>query len=135
MGYICLWFTSDTLPDTQQNRGIKCDSGNSWCWKWKLWKQWCSTICCDCLSKYFIMSKDFDKVEKILNGSLDSIPSPSVKIQIMGRKVCLRWKGKTLLGIVNKLLKTKSWYHPAMLCLITSSKHTVVCILVRIQPF
>ena len=32
----------------------------------------------------------FSKVEKILKGSLDSIPSPSpsVKIQIMGGKVC-----------------------------------------------
>ena len=51
-----------------------------------------------------------NKVEKILRGSLDLIPSPSpsVKIQIMGGKVCLRCKGKTLLGIVNKLLKTKS---------------------------
>ena len=29
------------------------------------------------------------KVEKILKGSLDWIPSPSVKIQIMGGKVCL----------------------------------------------
>ena len=50
------------------------------------------------------------KVEKILKGSLDSIPSPSplVKIQIMGGKICLRCKGKTLLGVVNKLLKTKS---------------------------
>ena len=48
------------------------------------------------------------KVEKILKGSLDSIPSPPVKIQIMGGKVCLRRKGKTLLGIINKLLKTKS---------------------------
>ena len=48
------------------------------------------------------------KVEKILKGSLDSIPSPSVKIQIMGRKVCLRCKGKTLLGFVNEHLKTKS---------------------------
>ena len=49
-------------------------------------------------------------VEKILKGSLDLIlsPSPSVKIQIMGGKVCLRCKGKTLLGIVNKLLKTNS---------------------------
>ena len=49
------------------------------------------------------------KVEKILKGSLDSIPSslPSVKIQIMAGKVFLRCKGKTLLGIVNKLLKTK----------------------------
>ena len=50
------------------------------------------------------------KVEKILKGSLDSIssPSPSVKLQIMGWKVCFRCKGKTLLGIVNKLLVTKS---------------------------
>ena len=50
------------------------------------------------------------KVKKILKGSLDSIssPSPSVKIQIMGRKVCFRCKGKTLLGVVNKLLKSKS---------------------------
>ena len=32
------------------------------------------------------------KIEKILKGSLDSIPSPSpsMKIQIMGRKVCFR---------------------------------------------
>ena len=35
------------------------------------------------------------------------ISSPSVKIQIMGGKVCSRCKGKTLLGIVNKLFKTK----------------------------
>ena len=50
------------------------------------------------------------KVEKILKGSLDSIPPPSlsVKIQIMGGKVCVRCKGKTLQGIVNKLLKTKN---------------------------
>ena len=50
------------------------------------------------------------EVEKILKGSLDSIPSPSpsVKIQIMGGKVCLMCKAKKLLGIVNKLLKTKS---------------------------
>ena len=49
------------------------------------------------------------KVENILKGSLDPIllPSPSVKIQIMDGKVCLRCKGKTLLGIVNKLLKKK----------------------------
>ena len=45
------------------------------------------------------------KVEKILKGTLDLIPSPSpsVKIQIMGGKVCLSCKAKTLLGIVNKL--------------------------------
>ena len=47
------------------------------------------------------------KVERILKGSLDSIPSPSpsVKIQIKCGKVFLRCKGKTLLGVVNKLLK------------------------------
>ena len=38
------------------------------------------------------------KVEKILKGSLDSIPSPSLKIQIMGGKVY--W-------LFNKILKTK----------------------------
>jgi hypothetical protein len=42
------------------------------------------------------------KVENILKGSLDLIPPPSVKIQIMGGKACLRCKGKTLLGVVNK---------------------------------
>jgi len=49
------------------------------------------------------------KVEKILKGSLDSIPSPSssLKIQIMGGKVCLMCKGKPLLGVVNTLLKAK----------------------------
>ena len=50
----------------------------------------------------------FIKVEKILKGSLDLIPSPSAKIQIMGGKVCLRCEGKILLGVVNKLMKTKS---------------------------
>ena len=45
------------------------------------------------------------KVIKILKDSLDSIPSPSpsVKIQTIGGKVCFRCKGKILLGIVNKL--------------------------------
>ena len=53
---------------------------------------------------------DHGKVEKFLKGSLDSIQSPStsVKIQIVGEKVCLRWKGKILPGVVNKVLKTKS---------------------------
>ena len=50
------------------------------------------------------------KVEKNLKGILDSIlsPSPSVEIQVIGGKVCLRCKGKTLLGVVNKHLKAKS---------------------------
>ena len=52
------------------------------------------------------------KVEKILKGSLDLIPSPSPsgKIQIMGGKVCLTCKGKTLLGIVNKLFAFKIFF-------------------------
>ena len=49
------------------------------------------------------------KVENILKDSLYSIPSPlpSVKIQNMGGKVCLRCKGKTLLGIVNNFWEQK----------------------------
>ena len=45
------------------------------------------------------------KVKKILEDSLDSIssPLPSVKMQNIGGKVCLRCKGKTLLDLVNKL--------------------------------
>ena len=60
-------------------------------------------------AEWTFLVKNCYKVEKILKGSLDSIPSPSpsMKIQIMGGKVCLRCKGKTLLGIVNKLLKAK----------------------------
>ena len=54
----------------------------------------------------------WSKVEQILKDNLDFTPSPSpspsVKIQIMGEKFCLSWKGKTLLGVVNKLLKTKT---------------------------
>ena len=56
------------------------------------------------------------KVEKILKGNLDSIWSPSVKIQIMGGKDCLRCKGKTLLGIVNTLLKTKRFVDITQQC-------------------
>ena len=47
------------------------------------------------------------KVEKILKGSLDSIRSPPVKIQIMGRKVCLRCNRKTLLGMSTNFWKQK----------------------------
>ena len=65
------------------------------------------------------------KVEKILKDSMDWISSPSVKIQIMCGKVCLRCKSKTLLGVVNKFWKQKvCWHHPAMFCLITSSKRS-----------
>ena len=59
-----------------------------------------------------------NKVEKILKGSLDSIPSPSpsVKNQIMGGKVYLRCKGKALLGVVYKLLKTKMFVDITQQC-------------------
>ena len=62
------------------------------------------------LSKPSDKGNDIGKVEKILKGSLVSIPSPSPsgKIQIMGGKVCLRYKGKTLLDVVNKLFVFKS---------------------------
>ena len=44
----------------------------------------------------YFCSHNVVKVEKILKGCLDSIPSPSpsAKIQIMGGKVCLRCTAK-----------------------------------------
>jgi hypothetical protein len=48
-----------------------------------------------------------DKVENILECSQDSIPSPSVKIQNMGGKVCLKCKGITLLSVVNNVWKKR----------------------------
>jgi hypothetical protein len=64
-------------------------------------------------------SMNLCKVEKILKGSPHWIPlhSSSVKIQIIGRKVFLRCKGKTLLVIINKLSKTK--------CLLTSPSNVL----------
>ena len=47
------------------------------------------------------------KVGKILKGSLDLTSSPSVTIHVKGGKVCLRRKGKTLLGVVNNHLNTE----------------------------
>ena len=63
------------------------------------------------------------KVENTLKGSLDSIPSPStsLKIRIMGGKVCLRCKRQNIAWHCQQTLKTKI-HHPAMFCLITSSK-------------
>ena len=51
-------------------------------------------------NKYILRVRD--KVEQIWEDSMDSIPSASVKIQIIGGKVYL---GKTLMGVVNKLSK------------------------------
>ena len=67
------------------------------------------------------------KVENVLKGSLDSIPSPSPseKIQITGGKVYLRCKGKTLLGRrCQQSFESKKfcWHHPAVFCLIALSK-------------
>ena len=60
------------------------------------WQRWVSNaVIGTCLWQ---SRKDF-KGSQVLIPS----PSPSVKIQIMGGKVCLRCKGKTLLGDVNKL--------------------------------
>ena len=87
------------------------------------------------------------KVEKILKGNLDSIPSPSMKIQIMSVKICLRSKGKHCWVLSTNFWKQKvCWHHPAMFCLITSSKlspNSVQCsgdniwigISSKIQPF
>ena len=67
-------------------------------------RRWCSMAAVNKNKNWLIQSRIF------LKGSLDSLPSPSlsVKIQIMGGKVCLRCKGETLLGDVNKLFVFKS---------------------------
>ena len=66
-----------------------------------------------------LYSKVLCKAETILKSILNlfSSPSPSLIIQIMDGKVCLRCEGKALLGVVNKLLKKRSLF-----CLYTSSK-------------
>ena len=66
------------------------------------------------MRKSFRQGWNFFKVEKILKGSLDSIPSPSVKIQIMGRKVCLRCKGKHCWAFLTNVWKQNVCrHHPA----------------------
>ena len=57
---------------------------------------------------YVLTISTWLKIENIFEGTLNSISSPSVKIQIIGRKVCMRCKGKTLLVIVNEFTKRKS---------------------------
>jgi hypothetical protein len=55
---------------------------------------------CPVFVRFSVLKVCSGKVKKLLEDSLDSIlsPSPSVKIQIMGGKVGLRCKGKTLLA-------------------------------------
>ena len=56
----------------------------------------------------FTASWSKKNLENILKGILDSISSPSKKIQIISGNVCLRCKGKTLLCDVNKIFVFKS---------------------------
>ena len=67
----------------------------------------------------------WSKVETILKCSLDLIPSPSpsVKIQIMAGKFAWGVKAKHCWPLSKNFWKQKNcWHHPAMFCLITSSK-------------
>ena len=68
----------------------------------------------------------FIKVETILKDSLDSIPSlsPSVKIKIICRNVCLKCKGKTLLGDVHKLFVFKNFVYNVQHCFAFTLKQT-----------
>ena len=64
-----------------------------------------------------------ETVEKSLD--LSQSPSLLVKIQIIGRKVCLRCKGKTFLGDVNKLFVFKSFLTMPSNVLPLYHKHTI----------
>ena len=75
----------------------------------------------DELAKTFLEKSSFlphvldltSKVEKILKGGLDSTPSPSpsLKIQIMGGKVCSRCKGKHCWALTINFLFSKFVYN------------------------
>ena len=58
------------------------------------------------------------KILEVLKGSLDLIPSPSssVKIQIVGGKICLKCKGKTLLGDVSNFFLFSKFFYNAQQC-------------------
>ena len=60
----------------------------------------------------------FYKVEKMLKGSLDLIPSPplSVKIQIMGRKVCLRCQRQNTAGRCQQTFENKKYVDITQQC-------------------
>ena len=84
-------------------------NGLKLCWNFKMDER--KDLLIEALQRIGVLSEHSNvKVEKNLEGSLDSIqsPSPSVKIQILGGKVCFRCKGKPLLGDVNKLFVYKS---------------------------
>ena len=58
------------------------------------------------------------KVEKNLKGSLDSIPTPSlsVKIQIMGGKVCLMSKSQNVAGRCQQTFENKEFVDITQQC-------------------
>ena len=65
-----------------------------------------------------ISATTFCKVEKILKGRRDSIPSPSKSCEHL-----IFFFGKTLLGIVNKLFSHKMFVDIAKQCLAKKSKN------------
>ena len=76
-----------------------------------------------CCSKSRHWSNTTGKVKNIQEDSLDSVssPLPSVKIQIMGRKVFLRFLAKQSWALPTNFWKQKvCCHHPAMFCLVTS---------------
>ena len=83
-------------------------------------------VVCRCkkcnIKLYVCIALFFCKVEKILEDSLDSILSPSPSVKIMDGEICLRCRGKTLLGVVKKLFKKVCWHTPEMFYLITLNK-------------
>ena len=74
-----------------------------------------------------LMSFKNSKVEKILKGSLDSIPSPHIhrqwKFKLRAGKFAWGVKAKDCWALSTNFWKQKvCLHHPAMFCLITSSK-------------
>ena len=75
----------------------------------------------------WFLPQHLGKVEKILKGSLDLIPppSPSVKIQLIAGIFAWGVKAKHWWALSTNFWKQKvCWHHPAMFCLISSSKHS-----------
>ena len=66
----------------------------------------------------FLICSQICKVEKILKGSLDSISSPSVKIQIKGGKFTWGVKARYCWELSTNILYSKvCWQHPVLFCL------------------
>ena len=68
----------------------------------------------ECDKKHFLFYKKFENdlkcvLEKILKGNLDLISSlsPLVKIQLMGGKVCFRYRGKNCWALSTNFLYSK----------------------------